>query len=148
MKLNKLAKKIHKANVEKGFYEDSECLEAVIKSHAPELLHVFNSMLMGQRIALIQSEASEMLEADRHGRLFNSEGIYSSEWKDHLLLMSDEPFKEEFKNHVKDSLEDELADTIIRCLDTAGANGIDIDFHVKAKLRYNSLRPKKHGKEF
>ena len=148
MKLNKLAKKIHKANVEKGFYEDSECLEAVIKSHAPELLHVFNSMLMGQRIALIQSEASEMLEADRHGKRFEILERYPDEWKENLLSTGDENFKEVFKDVVKDTLEDELADTIIRCLDTAGANGIDIDFHVKAKLRYNSLRPKKHGKEF
>lgn len=37
-------------------------------------------------------------------------------------------FKENFEVQIKNTLEDELADVVIRCLDLAGANNIDILF--------------------
>ena len=42
----------------------------------------------------------------------------------------------------------ELADIIIRCLDMVGFKGIGIDSHVAAKIRYNKMRPHKHGKKY
>lgn len=41
--------------------------------------------------------------------------------------------------------EEELADIIIRCLDFAGAFGMDIKNAVERKLEYNSSRPFMHG---
>jgi NTP pyrophosphatase (non-canonical NTP hydrolase) len=41
---------------------------------------------------------------------------------------------------------DEMADALIRILDMCGGLDIDIEKHVELKLRYNSLRPKLHGK--
>jgi hypothetical protein len=45
-------------------------------------------------------------------------------------------------------MEDEVADAIIRLLDFCGARGIDIDWHIKNKLRYNATREHKHGKKY
>lgn len=56
-------------------------------------------------------------------------------------------FYEEKKEGVKDTLEDEMADSIIRALDMCGYLNIDIQAHVEAKMRYNSTRGYKHGKE-
>lgn len=42
----------------------------------------------------------------------------------------------------------ELADLIIRALDFAANEHIDIETHVRLKMRYNSMRPYKHGKEY
>lgn len=144
MNLNKLSKEIHEANVAKGFYEDFEAIEAlVIESGKQELVKAFQQTFDAQRYALIGSEVSEALEAMRGGNYF---GGATSEWKEDLLSMEDTGFKENFKQHVKDTQEDELADILIRVLDYAAYRNIDLDFHVKAKLKYNALRPHKHGK--
>lgn len=42
-------------------------------------------------------------------------------------------------------LEEELADVIIRLLDFAGGEGLDIDGAVMAKMAYNETRPYRHG---
>lgn len=103
MNLTELAKNIHEDNRKKGFW-DTE------RSNA-------------ECIALMHSELSEALEADR---------------KD---LMDDK------LTHRK-GFDVELADAIIRILDTCGARGIDIQACIDEKLEYNRLRPYKHGKNY
>lgn len=39
----------------------------------------------------------------------------------------------------------ELADVVIRCLDTAGAMGIDLGEVIEQKHAYNQTRPYRHG---
>lgn len=39
----------------------------------------------------------------------------------------------------------ELADIVIRCLDTAGALGIDLEEVIAMKAEFNKLRPFRHG---
>ena len=39
----------------------------------------------------------------------------------------------------------ELADCIIRILDTCGEYGIDIEYCIKLKMKYNKNRPYRHG---
>jgi NTP pyrophosphatase (non-canonical NTP hydrolase) len=91
----------------------------------------------GVRLMLVVSELAEALEADRHGRYFDG-GIG-------LMDLNDEDFKGEFQSDVKDTFEDELADAVIRLFDMCEGAHIDLPFHIEAKLRYNSLRPYKHG---
>ena len=98
--LNTLGQEIYQNAVEKGFYE-----------HKPSF---------AERIALMHSELSEALEADR---------------KD---LMDDK------LTHRKGT-EVELADCLIRILDCAAYMGMDIDGAVKEKMAYNKTRPYKHG---
>jgi NTP pyrophosphatase (non-canonical NTP hydrolase) len=45
-------------------------------------------------------------------------------------------------------VEEEIADAIIRLCDIAGIYGIDLDWHVKAKMAYNETRPRLHGKSY
>jgi len=39
-----------------------------------------------------------------------------------------------------------MADIVIRVMDLCAFKGIDLESHIKAKMRYNSLREYKHGK--
>lgn len=104
--LNMLSKEIFLANKEKGFWPDDPVLRN-----------------KGELIALMHSELSEALEADRKN------------------LMDDKlPHRKGF--------EVELADCLIRILDTCGALDIPIDDIVNEKLKYNSTRAMKHGKNY
>lgn len=101
--LNELSKEIMDINTEKGFND--------------EPLHT------GLAIALMHSELSEALEADR---------------KD---LMDD-------KLPHRTGVEVEIADLIIRALHFSARKGFDIQGAVREKLEYNKTRPYKHGKKY
>ena len=53
-----------------------------------------------------------------------------------------------YKDLVKGSFEEEMADIVIRVMDLCAFKNIDLEAHVKAKMRYNSLREYKHGKKY
>lgn len=96
-------------------------------------------------LMLIVSELSEALEADREGKW--AAKVESGDM--HALHnLNDEEYAAWFKTNVKDTVQDELADAIIRLFNVAGDLGLDLDFHVRAKMRYNSTRPFKHGKKY
>lgn len=80
------------------------------------------------KVALIHSELSELLEVLRNGR----------PWPEVMSAKCPEIT----------AVAEELADTVIRCLDMAGALGIDLVAAVHAKQAYNETRPHKHGKAF
>ena len=84
----------------------------------------WDSANTGEKIALMHSELSEMLEADR-------KGIESSE-------------------HIPDfsGVEEELADLIIRGLDFAGRHNLRLGEALLAKMAFNLTRPFKHGKKY
>lgn len=67
-------------------------------------------------LALIHSEVSEALEADRVGD--------------------------------EDNYAEELADTVIRLLDHAESEGIDLEAEVEEKMDVNRGREHKHGKDY
>lgn len=150
--LNELSRKIYNNNVEKGFYDDySKIKDVVERSYfGSELRKAFEHTATAQRIALIQSEASEALEADRKNKSVAVCPEFDDAWKKTLFELEKSPddYKRSFEAIVKDTVEDEIADTIIRLLDFCGYKGIDIDFHLKAKMKYNSFRPYKHGKNY
>lgn len=123
--INDLACAIYQRNVEKGFYEKEKNI--------------------GEMLCLIHSEVSEALEADR-----NRSYAMLTEPQRNVLMgwTGSDDFIKDYKNKVKGSFEEEMADIFIRLLDMCAFKGIDIEFHVKAKMRYNLSREKYHGKKY
>ena len=92
---------------------------------------------IGTLLMLCVSELSEALEADR--KMMYSVMIDS---------INEENFKEDFEFSVKNTFEDELADAIIRILDLCGYMNIDIEEHIRLKMKYNEMRENNHGKRY
>ena len=126
--INELSKTIHQANIEKGFYEDEKNI--------------------GEMLALVHSEVSEALECDRHGKYFQMSDAWNGFPIDVILKDNDDDFKRFFVDQAKDTFEDEIADIMIRVMDLAAFKGIDLEAHIKAKMRFNAMRPYKHGKKY
>lgn len=121
LNLTEYAKKVHQANVSKGFYE--------------------KPVEVGTHLMLITSELAEALEADRHS-ISADRFTFSKEFSESGDFVS------AFKKNIKDSYEDEIADAVIRLLDHCGYKGIDLQWHVEQKLKYNATRENKHGKKY
>jgi NTP pyrophosphatase (non-canonical NTP hydrolase) len=79
----------------------------------------------GEMIALIHSEASELLEATR-----------------------DEVVQESVKIPGFTKVEEELADIVIRVMDFSAGFGQRTGEAILAKMAYNKTRPRKHGRKF
>lgn len=124
--LNEASKRIHEDAVLKGFYDEPR--------------------EVGTLLMLVVSELSEALEADRKSKF--AEPVDRFVWFDDWELKDKSFDRLNFQEYFKDSHEDEIADTIIRLLDYAGYKGIDLEWHIEQKLKYNKTRPLKHGKSY
>lgn len=125
--INQLAQEIHENAKTKGFHDGEKNI--------------------AEMLCLIHSEVSEALEADRKN-FYASRFVESYDVKALVNLYNESAFINGFADTVKNTFEDELADIVIRVLDLAAYKGIDIETHIKAKLRYNKTRPHKHGKAY
>lgn len=120
--LNVIAKAVHANCLEKGFYENPVSI-------------------MGS-LCLVHSEVSEALSADAKGLHCTADVAFISN------LETDEIFLASYEEHVKGTFEEEMADIILRVLDLCAYKNIDIEAHLVAKMRYNTFRPRLHGKKY
>lgn len=97
---------------------------------------------LGEKMLLIVTEVAEMCEAHRVKK------ITTTSMDAVNGLVDDEDFKRHFLANVKDSFEDEMADVVIRVFDMAYKLNIPLEKHIIAKMRYNKMRPYKHGKAY
>lgn len=134
--LNEMAAECHEVSRSKNWHEREACQSrgyparpGVDNAASPEGVDYDR---VGTLIALIHSEASEALEE----------------------LRADKPDHRTFQLYFVDGKDGipkpegvavELADVIIRCLDTAGALGLDIERAYREKVAYNRTRPIRHG---
>ena len=134
--LNQLRDEVYQNSADHGFHDaDKEF------SKTNEGLHA----LVAQRLALIHSELSEALEADRKEKRAK---LYYFDHNHRDPIEEVDRFVNKFEAHIKDTLEDELADAIIRILDLCGWMNIDIQRYVELKMKYNACREKMHGKKY
>ena len=87
---------------------------------------------VGDDIALLHSEVSEMLEAYRDG------GLADQTERDYNLDGS-------LRNPKPEGFGAEAADVLIRLLDTCKRRGVNLAGEFERKLRYNQTRGHKHG---
>lgn len=95
-----------------------------------------------EQLMLVVSELGEAVEALRKGLLVTKGGV------DSVKSSRGSDYKDKFETFVKDTFEDEIADAVIRLADMCGGMGIDLDFHIRAKMLYNEKRERLHGKKF
>lgn len=126
--LNELSNQLHNFQTEMGFTDSNKV----------------------QRLMLVHSEISEAFEAyrkDKYALIDKFKSNIESIPENHKMY--DELWKEHFKDLIKDSHEDEIADSIIRLIAYCGENNIDIEWHIKNKMKYNKMRGYKfNGKKF
>lgn len=124
MKIKDISKKIHQNAREKGFWDTERNF--------------------GELLMLVTSELGEALEAHRKRK--------HSDYVHYRLICNDQPteVQEEvaFLVHIKDTVEDEIADAVIRLFDLAEGMGIDLEWHIEQKLKYNKTRERLHGKAY
>lgn len=95
-----------------------------------------NPRNVGETLMLVVTELAEALEAHRKDKR-------SPDY--HPQVPID---KEEFEQVYKDTFEDEIADAVIRLLDLCGGWGINLEWHVNEKVKYNASRDRLHGKQY
>lgn len=115
---------INDHNIQQIFIDSIELISEIIYNITDSKGFHRQDRKFAEEIALMHSELSEALEADR---------INNPESK---------------KIPGFSQVEEELADVIIRILDSAKSRDYNIGEAIIAKLQYNSMREYKHGKEY
>lgn len=120
MTINEWAQTVHQNSVDHGFWANGKALTV-------------EGVLM--KLALIHSEVSEALELAREPGF-----LPTATWEiGRVLREGDAPPKPE-------GFGIELADAIIRIMDLAASQGIDLEECIRRKHEYNKSRPIGHGK--
>jgi NTP pyrophosphatase (non-canonical NTP hydrolase) len=121
--MTRVQKAMQRNAVRKGFHEIDDQIAALHNQYGVpvDLVMSIQEARIAQRLMLVVSELSEGLEALRNGNPPDS----------HIPKFS--------------GLSAELADAVIRILNLAEHEGINLGKAVVAKAAYNTTRPHRHG---
>jgi NTP pyrophosphatase (non-canonical NTP hydrolase) len=89
---------------------------------------------LGELLMLTVSELGEACEAAR----INS-------WAGEFTNDPDMIEKDVYEKYIRGTVDEELADAVIRIADIAARFNVDLDYHIRAKQRYNTFREYRHG---
>lgn len=117
MSLNELAERIHRANVDKGFYDK-----------APWNNAKDDYAFLTRQLCLVHSEVSEAVEELR-------KKVSAGEVDRVVYWEGEKP----------EGFPIELADVLIRTLDLMAYCDLDVDELIELKLKYNASREHMHG---
>lgn len=129
----------HTASASKGFWNDYDEIRKLVSDagvigdqngivdttpeRSKRLAKALESLMIGQKLALMHSELSEALEGSRKDLSSDKLPGFTAE-------------------------EEEIADMIIRAGDFSGKRRLRLGLAIVLKLRYNAGRPYMHGKNF
>jgi len=145
LQVNKAAQEIHEENKEKGFWLDRVRVPLKMSESGcfnDREIEFVRGCIKSQMLILSISEICEAQEAHRLGRTANVHAYEAS------AKHSNDLEKAAYELFIKDTPEDEISDAIMRLLDYAASNGIDVEKHIELKRNYNKKRPFKNGKAF
>jgi NTP pyrophosphatase (non-canonical NTP hydrolase) len=125
--MNKLAQEIHANARAKGFWDQPRPI--------------------AQILMLVVCELAEAVEADRAAATA-APYVVTDEDKDFAARLTGKDYSAWYSTVVKGCFEEEIADAVIRLLDLSAGLGIDLDWHIKAKMKYNATRQFMHGKAY
>ena len=125
---NELTKEIHKNAVEHGWWDEPRTFGEIVALCHSELSEALEEYRNGQPMKYYRPCGIGHIVCNKEGRRFISEdGICE--------YMKDKP----------EGIAVEMADCIIRILDWAGKEGLDMDAIIREKMDYNKTRPYRHG---
>lgn len=131
MSLNELAKEAHQISVEHGWWDKEPTFGELVALMHSELSEALEEYRVKRPMAYHICLASDGCPCDREGC-----GDWDTEsGACELGAMDEKP----------EGIAVELADCIIRILDWAGHEGVDLDSIIREKMDYNRTRPYRHG---
>ena len=126
--LNRSAQIIFQNNKEKGFWDKERNV--------------------GELLMLVTSELGEAMEAHRKSKFSQHRNFDKLVEEGYTWGDSEISYQSVFQRDIKDTFEDEIADSVIRLLDLSAGLGIDLEKHINAKVQFNKLRERLHGKSY
>lgn len=128
MTLDALCDSAYAQSFASGFWEATDSISNALYDLDRDAHDAYRRTVIAEKLALIHSEVSEVLEEVRAGRA-PTEAYYREDGK-------------------PEGIPSELADVVIRIGDLCGAMGIDLNAAVHDKMRFNRTREHLHGKKF